>query len=60
MITGASQADIALLVISAAKGEFEFAISQDGQGREHAILAFTLGVKQMIVALNIIDVAEGK
>jgi len=57
MITGTSQADVAMLVIPAGKGEFETAISPDGQGREHAILAFTLGVKQMIVAVNKIDQA---
>ena len=30
-------------------------ISKDGQTREHALLAFTLGVKQMIVATNKFD-----
>ncbi len=45
MITGTSQADAALLVVSAAKGEFETGISIDGQTREHALLAYTLGVK---------------
>eukprot|EP00727_Mastigamoeba_balamuthi_P010908 m51a1_g644 putative elongation factor 1 alpha (455) ;mRNA; f:178734-180493 len=55
MITGTSQADIAILVIPAATGEFEAAISKNGQAREHALLAFTLGVKQMIVAVNKMD-----
>jgi elongation factor 1-alpha len=55
MITGASQADVALLVINAAQGGFETGISKDGQTREHALLAYTLGVKQMIVALNKMD-----
>jgi elongation factor 1-alpha len=55
MITGTSQADVAILVIPAATGEFEAAISTNGQAREHALLAFTLGVKQMIVAVNKMD-----
>jgi len=55
MITGTSQADIALLVIASGTGEFEAGIAKNGQNREHALLAFTLGVKQMIVAINKMD-----
>merc|ERR1712137_887800 len=55
MITGTSQADAAVLVIASPPGEFEAGISQNGQTREHALLAFTLGVKQMIVACNKMD-----
>jgi elongation factor 1-alpha len=57
MITGTSQADAALLMVSAALGEFEAGISQGGQTREHAMLAYTLGVKQMIVVVNKMDSA---
>jgi len=55
MITGTSQADVALLVIASGTGEFEAGISKTGQTREHALLAYTLGVKQMIVAINKMD-----
>jgi elongation factor 1-alpha len=55
MITGTSQADAAILIIASGQGEFEAGISKDGQTREHALLAFTLGVKQMIVATNKMD-----
>ncbi|KAH0485851.1 MAG: hypothetical protein KVP17_004398 [Porospora cf. gigantea B] len=55
MITGTSQADVALLVVPADQGGFEGAFSKEGQTREHALLAFTLGVKQMIVGINKMD-----
>ncbi|KAM9775136.1 elongation factor 1-alpha-like isoform 2-T2 [Syngnathus typhle] len=58
MITGTSQADVALLVVSAAKGEFEAGVSRGGQTREHALLAYTLGVKQMIVCVNKMDATD--
>merc|ERR1712226_361571 len=60
MITGTSQADCAVLIVAAGVGEFEACISKNGQTREHALLAFTLGVKQMIVALNKMDITEPK
>jgi elongation factor 1-alpha len=55
MITGTSQADCAILMISAQGGEFEAGISKEGQTKEHALLAYTLGVKEMIVAINKMD-----
>jgi elongation factor 1-alpha len=55
MITGTSQADCAILVIASPTGEFEAGIAKNGQTREHALLAFTLGVKQMIVLINKMD-----
>ncbi|KAG7691290.1 hypothetical protein KL930_005411, partial [Ogataea haglerorum] len=55
MITGTSQADCAILIIAGGTGEFEAGISKDGQTREHALLAFTLGVRQLIVAVNKMD-----
>ena len=55
MITGTSQADCSVLVISSQAGEFEAGIAKEGQTREHALLSYTLGVKQMVVAVNKMD-----
>jgi elongation factor 1-alpha len=55
MITGTSQADVAILMIATGQGEFEAGYAKNGQTREHALLAFTLGVKQMIVCCNKMD-----
>jgi len=55
MIAGASQADIAVLIISARKGEFETGFEKGGQTREHALLAKTLGVEKLIIAINKMD-----
>ena len=52
MITGASEADAAILVLSAKEGETDTAIAPGGQAREHAFLLKTLGVSQLIVAIN--------
>ncbi|RWW57433.1 hypothetical protein BHE74_00035779 [Ensete ventricosum] len=56
MITGTSQADCAVLIIDSTTGGFEAGISKDGQTREHALLAFTLGVKQMICCCNKVNI----
>jgi len=55
IITGTSQADCALLMIDSPQGEFEAGISMNGQTREHCLLAYTLGVNQMIVCVNKMD-----
>jgi elongation factor 1-alpha len=58
MITGASQADAAILAVSAKKGEFEAGMSPEGQTREHLILAKTMGIDQIIVAVTKMDLTE--
>lgn len=55
MIGGAAQADLAVLVISARKGEFETGFDRGGQTREHAMLAKTAGVKHLVVLINKMD-----
>merc|ERR1712076_171750 len=60
MITGTSQADCAVLIVAAGVGEFGAGIAKNGQTREHALLAFTLGVKQLIVGINKMDNTEPK
>merc|ERR1711898_41402 len=51
-------ADCAVLIVAAGVGEFEAGISKNGQTREHALLAFTLGVKQLIIGVNKMDSTE--
>lgn len=53
MITGASQADAAVLVVSANPGD-----GVQAQTKEHVFLSKTLGVQQMIVAINKMDMAK--
>ena len=58
MITGASQADVALLVVSAKPGEYEAGMSREGQTREHIVLARTMGIDQVVVAITKMDITE--
>ncbi|RXK37466.1 translation elongation factor Tu [Tremella mesenterica] len=55
MITGAAQADVALLVLSARKGEFETGFERDGQTREHAVLIKNNGINKLVVVVNKMD-----
>ncbi len=63
MISGASQADVALLMVPANKGGFETSIQKGdhktgavaGQTRQHANLCKLIGVEQLIVAVNKMD-----
>ena len=57
-LSSKTQADCAVLIVAAGTGEFEAGISKNGQTREHALLAYTLGVKQLIVGVNKMDSTE--
>lgn len=53
MISGASYADIAVLVLSARTGEYESALK--GQALQHTLIARGIGIQHLIVAINKID-----
>ncbi|UMM35126.1 hypothetical protein L5515_007888 [Caenorhabditis briggsae] len=55
MIAGATQADLAVLVISARRGEFETGFDRGGQTREHSMLVKTAGVKHLVILVNKMD-----
>ena len=58
MISGANQADCALLVVDASTGEFEAGFDRGGQTREHLVLVRSLGVNQVIITINKLDQVE--
>lgn len=58
MITGATQADSAILVINSVTGEFETGFDLGGQTREHSLLVKSLGINQLIVAVNKMDMCD--
>ncbi|CAF0952948.1 unnamed protein product [Adineta steineri] len=58
MINGAAQADVAILVVDSRRGEFETGFEFGGQTREHALLVRSLGVSQLICAVNKMDAID--
>ncbi len=58
MISGATFADAALLVIPASVGEYESCMGSRAQTREHAVLLRALGVSQIIVVVNKMDMTQ--
>lgn len=55
MISGVSQADLALLVVDSINGEFEAGFFMDGQTKEHTLLAKSLGIEKICVVVNKMD-----
>lgn len=55
MIAGVAQADLAVLVVDSDTNAFESGFSLDGQTKEHAVLARSLGLERVIVAVNKLD-----
>jgi peptide chain release factor subunit 3 len=55
MIQGTSQADVGCLVISAKEGEFESGFEKNGQTREHALLAKSMGIRHLVILVNKMD-----
>ncbi|KAI8394259.1 P-loop containing nucleoside triphosphate hydrolase protein [Radiomyces spectabilis] len=55
MISGTAQADAAVLVADATTGSFEAGFDAHGQTKEHALLARSLGVQQLVIAVNKLD-----
>jgi len=63
MISGAAQADVALLMVPSNKGGFETSIAKgnhkkgevQGQTRQHARLCHLLGIEQVICGINKMD-----
>ncbi|ELW63891.1 Elongation factor 1-alpha 1 [Tupaia chinensis] len=58
MIMGTSRANCAVLIVTAGVSEFEASMSKNRQTQEHALLAYTLGVKQLIVGVYKMDSTE--
>ena len=52
------KADVACLIVSAKPGEFEAGFEKDGQTREHAMLAKSLGAKHLVVCINKMDTVD--
>ena len=60
MIAGTSVADAALLVIDSGLNAFDAGFYKEGRTKEHALLAKTLGINQLIVAINKLELFNWK
>ena len=60
MIAGTSAADAAILVIDSGLNAFDAGFYKEGRTKEHALLAKTLGVCQLIVAINKLELFNWK
>jgi len=58
MISGAANADVAILVVDGRNGEFESGFSDVGQTKEHALIVRSLGVQNLIIAINKMDAVD--
>ncbi|TKC35797.1 hypothetical protein EI555_003312 [Monodon monoceros] len=58
MIIGTSHTNSPILIVAASIGELEAGISKNGQTHEHALLAYILVVKQLIIGVNKMDSTE--
>lgn len=54
-VTAMSQADIAVLVVTAVQADLDVGNACEGQIREHTLLAYTLGVRRLVVCVNKMD-----
>jgi len=45
-------------VVDATTGEFEAGFEANGQTKEHALLVRSLGVQQLVIAINKLDVVS--
>ena len=60
MIAGTSAADAAILVIDSGLNAFDAGFYREGRTKEHALLAKTLGVSQLIIAINKLELFNWK
>jgi elongation factor 1-alpha len=52
---GISQSDVAVLVVDPSPVEFDASFSKGGRAAEHVLLAYTFGLKELIVVVNKMD-----
>lgn len=57
-IRGVVDNDAAIMNVAAGTGEFEAGISKNGQTREHLLIAYSMGIKQLIICVNKMDTTQ--